>query len=770
MKFPYTCIFIICLLCAFSATAQVCSLTISGKVMDDNGSLPGATIAIKGTTQVTATDADGNFRLVGICQGSVTLQISYIGFQTKEYRLNLRRDEQLSIQLQADAKQLGEVVLRVSRVGNTPVQSISVLEMQDLEKTRGQSLGEALKIIPGLNSIQTGPTISKPVIHGLHSNRIVIYNAGVRQEGQQWGSEHAPEIDPFIANRIIVVKGAASVMYGADALGGVILVEPEHLHYGDGTTGNLYMLGLTNGRQGIVSGNLEGSPFKNFRMRFQGTLREAGNARTPNYFLANTGIKEANAALIMGYQKERFKTEFYGSVFTSKIGIFQGSHIGNLTELRQVFERGEPFLQPGFTYAIERPNQDVTHFILKSESHYVFDGLGKLCLQYAWQQNKRSEFDLHKPFNDSLAALNKPQLAFDLTTQTLDILLEHNPIGRINGKIGVNGIFQQNFYDGRFLIPFFDSYAAGAYIIERLNTQKWDFEVGLRADYKYMVTTLRENNQIINPDFNFSSVSGTLGATHRLNEKTSLQATVARAWRAPSINELFTDGVHHGSASYEKGDRNLKEEQAFNFTTGINYQSERFSVDAGMYLNFIDDYIYLKPLPDPVLSLRGAFPAFEYTQVDARFFGGDFTSKIKLIGNLDLISKFSFVRAKNTETNIFLELIPADKLSNTLSLELRDTKTFTNTSLEFTGTWVGKQNLVNEASDFVPPPAAYALFNVDINSTVQLGKQSVLFGFSVQNLFNTRYRDYLNRFRYFADDTGINAAFKLQIPFGKSNN
>lgn len=753
------------MLCVISTSAQVCSFSISGKVSDDNGPLPGATIAIKGTPKITSSDAEGNFKLFDICQGQVTLQISYIGFQTKEYRLNLRRDEQLNISLEADAKQLGEVVLRVSRIGSKPVQTISVLEASQLESTRGQSLGEALKVIPGLNSIQTGPTISKPVIHGLHSNRVVIYNAGVRQEGQQWGSEHAPEIDPFIANRIIVVKGAASVMYGADALGGVILVEPEHLHYGDPLTGNLYMLGLTNGRQGIVSGNIEGSPFKNFRMRLQGTLREAGNARTPNYFLANTGVKEANAALIMGYEKERFKTEFYGSVFTSKIGIFQGSHIGNLTELRQVFERGEPFLQPGFTYAIERPNQDVQHFILKSESHYIFDGLGKLCLQYAWQQNKRSEFDLHKPFNDSLAALNKPQLAFDLTTQTLDILLEHNPIGRLNGKVGISGIFQQNFYDGRFLIPFFDSYSAGAYVIERYVTPKWEFEAGLRADYKYMTTTLRENNQIINPDFNFSSVSGTLGATHRVNDKTSLQATIARAWRAPSINELFTDGVHHGSASYEIGDRNLKEEQAITITSGINYQSERFSIDAGMYLNSINDYIYLKPLPNPVLSLRGAFPAFAYTQVDAQFFGGDFTSKIKLIGKLDLTTKFSFVRAKNTQTNDFLELIPADKLSNTLSLALPNSKAFSNTSIDFTGTWVGKQNLVNEAADFVPPPAAYALFNVDVASSINLGKQEVKLGFSIQNLFNTRYRDYLNRFRYFADDTGINAAFRLQIPF-----
>jgi len=175
-------------------------------------------------------------------------------------------------------------------------QTQSVLSGADLDKTRGKSLGEALKSVNGVTGLQSGASIVKPVINGLHSNRILIMNNGVRQEGQQWGSEHAPEIDPFLATQITVIKGASGVRYGSDAMGGVVLLEPPPLRAKPGMGGEVNLVGYSNSHQGVASGFLEGSPaaVPGLGWRLQGTAKKAGATETPRYFLNNTGFEEFN--------------------------------------------------------------------------------------------------------------------------------------------------------------------------------------------------------------------------------------------------------------------------------------------------------------------------------------------------------------------------------------------------------------------------------------------------------------------------------------------
>lgn len=769
-------LFIIIFLFPPLAYSQNCTYTLFGSIRDRGTKTvsPGASIRIKETEQSVITDNDGHYHFERLCSGRYTLLISNVGYESAEISVNLLRDKEIDIFLTVKVIELETVNVMGSKMDNKPVQTNSKLDGKALEMTRGESLGNALSRVPGMSTIQTGPSISKPVIHGLHSNRVLIYNAGVRQEGQQWGSEHAPEIDPFIANQLTVVKGASSVMYGADAIGGVILVEPAPLNFRPGISGEVNLIGMSNNGLGLFSGMLEGTLANKefFSWRVQGTLKAAGNSRTPDYYLRNTGFNERNASVQFGYKKNRFNTDLYASTFNSQLGIFTGSHNGSTTDLLNAIERDQPLSsdQSSLLYTIGRPNQIAHHNVAKLRSGYLVEGLGKLNLQYSYQKNSREEYDLIRRSSE-----DNYQLRFDLTTQALDLFLDHEPLAGFTGRIGVSNMFQQNFYDGRYLIPFFDSYSGGLYLIEKRVISNWELEAGVRYDYKWMQARLRENvldssSPEITPEFNFNQVSGTLGATYNMGKGYQLTSTLAKAWRPPAINELFSNGVHHGSATFEKGDANLKEESSINLTAGITKQGDKFTAEISGYLNRFDEYIYLKPSLTPVLTIRGAFPAFEYVQVDAQFTGADFLASWQINNLISVSGKYSFVRAYNTVSNQHLEFIPADRFSGNLSFSLPDSKVFKATSVELTTVRIAKQDLVQATQDFAPVPEAYTLFNMDLASSVPAFGQSWKVSLSIQNVFNTRYRDYLNRFRYYADDTGRNLVFRLKVPFGKVNN
>jgi iron complex outermembrane receptor protein len=754
------------------SVAQSCTYLIFGSVKDgkDRSILPGASIRIIELNQSMAAEEDSHYHFSGLCEGKYTLQVSFLGYKDKEISINVnKKATEINIYLVAETSQLSTVEVTGSRTAEKPLQTSSKLSGAELELTRGQSLGEALKTIPGLNSIQTGPSISKPVIHGLHSNRVLIYNAGVRQEGQQWGSEHAPEIDPFIANQITVVKGAASVMYGSDAIGGVILVEPSPLRHEKGLLAQVNTVGMSNNGQGVLSAMLEGSWGKDqaFSWRTQGTFKIAGNSKTADYYMNNTGFKEYNGALMLGFRKGGFSSDLYASSFNTKIGVFSGAHIGSTTDLLNAINREEPFEsdQTTLSYRIGRPSQLIRHHILKLKSSYAIASLGNLNAQYSYQQNNREEYDVVRQSN-----ANNYQLKFDLSTQTADVFLDHKPIKGIRGRVGLNGMFQHNFYDGRYLIPFFDSYSGGAYLIERWTKDKVSVEGGIRYDYKWMKARLRENvldnnSPEIRPEFNFNQVSGTIGGSYSLSNNYKLSITIAKAWRPPAINELFSNGVHHGSASFEKGDFNLREESSLNLTAGISKTQGRLTGEASVYLNSINNYIYLKLGSAPVLTVRGAFPSFQYVQVDARFTGADFLSAYQFNKTFNTRLKYSFVRAYEIGSDRHLEFIPSDRLSLTTGFRLPDLKNFKNSSLDLTGSHAARQWRVKAEQDYAPTPEAYNLFNINLSTHIPLAGNQASISFSCWNLFNTAYRDYLNRFRYYADDTGRNFIIRLQLPF-----
>jgi iron complex outermembrane receptor protein len=424
-----------------------CACFIRGIVKDQHSGQPvvGATVLLIGKNTGVFTDAEGRYEIRNLCPGTYQLEARIIGFQVYKHTIDLTTGHEENVDLEEQEVHLQDVEITAHRTDAPASQPLTILSGNDLEQTRGQSLGESLKGITGVTTMQTGSSIAKPVIHGLHSNRILIMNNGVRQEGQQWGSEHAPEIDPFVATRMSVIKGAAGVRYGSDAIGGVILVEPEELPFNKPLSGEVNLVGFSNGRQGVASSTLQGGikGLSGFGWRAQGTIKRGGNIRTPNYFLDNTGISEKNFSIGAGYRKKGFGIDLFYSRFDTQIGIFSGSHIGSVTDLLNVIKNGKPFLESDFTYKIGRPNQNVTHDLLKAETHYHFKDGNRLQWTVAQQINNRNEYDLHVPRNDSIASLNQPELTFKLNTLTNDVIWDHKPIaGKITGQIGISTLYQ----------------------------------------------------------------------------------------------------------------------------------------------------------------------------------------------------------------------------------------------------------------------------------------------------------------------------------------
>lgn len=752
------------------AVSQSCTYKLSGHVedVDTKEKLFAATATIKENGKQIITDDKGDFLFTGLCAGQYTLQVTHVSCDTVEKKIVLTKDYHIDVLMPHTRKVLGDVVIDAQKgISNTGYKK--ELTGKALEETKGLSLAEALSKINGVTMLQTGSTISKPVIHGLHSNRILTINNGVRQEGQQWGNEHAPEIDPFIADKLIVIKGVDELRYGSDAIGGVILVEPKPLRNKLGYAAEINTAYFTNNRQYVFSGVFEEQLKKQpaFRYRVQGTYKRGANAATPDYRLNNTGSEEKNFSITAGWKKEKFNTELFYSRFATKVGIFTGSHIGNLTDLLNAIAADKPndvFLGQN-TYQIQRPYQDVTHHLIKSKT-ILYKGEHKFTALLAGQFNHRKEFDIVR------SSTNKnPQLDLSIYTFTEDLNWEHPRKNSFSGMAGIAMMQQDNNYKGRYFIPNYFAYSFGGYYIEKWSKHKWELQAGIRYDNKSINTTrLKFNSDTINYNFNYSTFASSFNAIYKPTDNWRLNTNISLASRAPYVNELLSDGIHHGTATYERGDITLKPEHSVNISTGINYQhpSRDFNIDVLLYSNSINNFIYQQPMPNnPVLTIAGAFPLLEYKQTDAVLRGFDISTMIKPMPAIEWVAKFSYLHARNKKLNDWLILMPANRVSNEITYTIKDGKKITNTYISAEVMNVMQQkNIpsdVNGKEDYKVPPSAYTLVNLNASVTIPVYNKPVTLSVGVKNLLNTVYRDYLNSMRYFADEMGRNISLRLKI-------
>lgn len=773
-----------------SLTVKSDEYRLYGKVVDAKTQelLFGATVVALPLKRGTTTKLNGTYSLL-LPKGNYEIQVRFVGYRTAQIRLTLTSDKELNIALEPDVIKTEEITVSTDREKERlmeSTQSLDVITKEDLDAHRGQTFGESLKNLAGVSVLQTGASISKPVIRGLHSQRVLIINAGVRQEGQQWGAEHAPEIDPFSPSEIYILRGAASVLYGSDAIGGVIRLDMKPLPSSKALLGEFSLNMFSNNRQGAASGFLEGGFDTGFGWRLQGSLRKAGDYATPSYTLSNSGFQEQNFSTSLGLTKDFGRFTLHFSRFDTEIGIFSGSHIGNTTDLLNAILRGNPASDSPFSYTIDLPKQAITHYLFSLHSEIPLR-LGKLEARYGWQFNHRREFDLHRGRRRATLE-DPPAYELNLWTYNADIKFHHQPLGQMIGTVGISGSTQFNTNNGTsFLIPNFEAYTGSIFLFEELVYENWILNGGFRYDYRTQTAYTFPNSRFLqsNAQRNFQTATLSTGVVYQLLPALSLAFNAGTAWRPPSINELYSYGVHHGTAQFEIGDSTLSVEQSLNIDGTLRYESSRFSAEVSVYRNSISNFIYLFPLVEPVVSVRGAFPSFRYEQANARLYGIDASFKWLMFVDLRIEATLSAVRADNLERREPIYQMPSDRLTLLAHYHLPDGSLLKESFLEIGMTLVRRQNRfptlpVPETfppffpdkaayreylSLLVVPPAGYALFNFSAGTKISIAKQSLLLSLSIENLLNQRYRDYLSRFRYFADDVGRNIILRFNIPF-----
>lgn len=748
--------------------------TLSLIVEDKAGQpLPSAVVHFVGKHFVS--DAKGRVNIPNLAKGKYPIKVNYLGFLDYEAIIAIPAANPYRVVMQEEVNQLTGTTL-IGHVAK-PVTASETIDKPKLQQKSGEELAKVLTTVAGVSMIQTGATIAKPVIHGLHSNRILILNNEVRQEGQQWGADHAPEIDPAVADKITVIKGADAVRYGSDALGGVVVIAPNQLPYGDGLHGQLSPSFASNGRKSATTLKLEsGLPgLLHWAWRVQGTLKRSGDVHTADYMLNNTAAAEANFSAAIGLRQEAGSAELFYSRYENESGVFYGSHIGNLDDLLARFEIGRPLTTYPFSYSIEAPKQKVIHHLLKAKAYYFLPFGGKLTAQYAFQKDIRQEFSVRRLDRTRIPALN-----MWLTTHLAEIFWENMDTQYWKTLVGGSFSLQDNYNQpGTGVVPVIPNFASvgyGAFAIEKYHKDNWNAEAGLRYDYKYLSADGYDMySQRYGGEHDFHNITYSLGGAWQATPHTALSSNIGVAWRAPQVNELYSSGLHHGAGTYNLGEASLSPETGAKWITSLSYTHPERGIylTADAYVQLIKNYIYDYPTGETRTLFSGVYPIFQYTQADALFRGVDIDASLRLAQwgaftqRLSYGLRGSVVFANELKTDRYFPFIPAPRLSQSLEWKAQPKGLFQTLEASIGHTFVAKQTRFEPSQELVATtPDAYHLFEAAVGGTIAIGEQQTLsVRLSCENLFNQLYKEYTNRFRYYAHDLGRNVYLRLNYNF-----
>lgn len=757
-----------------TSSRRECQFAIRGRVVDRDVETPigGAVIVSSAFEQSVRTAADGGFRIENLCIGEVPLTVSKTGFEPGETTVSVPFEGELLVRL-------GYVMQTVTITAPLadPLAELGFrdeIDGQDLLETRGLSLADALRDASGVQVVRSG-AVAKPVIDGFFGNRILILNDGLRHHGQLWSLDHAPEVDPFGANRLTVVRGAEGVRYGTDAIGGVILIEPPPFIDPDDPVivrGEGNLVGMVNGLQGIANlGLATVVPWlPELSVRARGSVKKAGSLYAPTFPLDNTGAEEFSGEGALRYRGQGWLASATVRYFESRYGIFPGIRVESRRDFEDAITRDEPrnvrFYE--FSYDIERNLSQVDHLYARGEINLDVGSWGTLALLYGYQDNDRREFEVPR------VPTTEPQLVFRLESHALELTLDHR-FSDFVGVVGVSGLLQNNDFEGvRRLIPDYDRTIIGAFALERYRGENFDLAVGLRYERQSMdverpTAIDPDNNPPERFDLDFEAVMATLGASYTPDPAWTFDMHLAAASRIPTPNELFIDGLVPGEPWFELGNPDLSPETTFNVGLGIGFAHRWLDAEVTAYVHVISDYIYRVPLfEDGVLvfqeGVRGGAPASEYRNIDALFAGGTVEFAVHPFEWIEWTSRATYVRARNLRDGSFIVNVPTDRYENRLTYRPPKLGPLYDNAVWLESMVVLEQFESDPVVDLARPPPTYHLLNAGLATAFSLGPQEIRANVDLHNLLNTRYRDYISRLRFFADEPGFNAIVRLSFP------
>ncbi len=780
--------------------------TLSGLVTDaaSHSPIPGAAIYIPDVKKGTATDAEGRYLIDNLPRGAFLVEITFVGYSSLIQRVQISGPTVFNAELHDAVVELNEVVVtgmsHSSELRNNPL-PIATVNNRELTENTSTNIIDNISKKAGVNQITTGPAISKPVIRGLGYNRIITLFDGIRQEGQQWGDEHGIEVDEYSVDRVEIVKGAGSVMYGSDGLGGVLnLLGPKPVTAGSivGKWSSNYQ--TNNGMIGnslMTAGNISG-----LYWQLRGSWKDAhdySNAYDGHVF--NSGFRERDVNGFVGMTKSWGYTQFNASSFHQYLGLVEGDRdsTGRFTRLKNI--GGQPITEPVSdqdlnTYHLFVPRQEIHHLRLSNTSN-IYLGSSRIQVNAGYQRNQRMEF------GDAIDE-QKKNLYFDLNVINYNITYFFQEGKKWQVSAGTSGMSQHSLNKGvEFLIPEYRSFDWGAFGFARRKVGKVDLAAGLRGDQRRLsvdalyldengnpTTNTSANKKFESASLVFGNFSGSAGITYPVDTHLIAKLNASRGFRAPNIAELASNGRHEGSLRYEYGNYNLKAESSLQVDASLLFSSTHISAELSIFQNEISNYIYTRKLlsrsgADSIPDPSEPVPAYQYVQGTARLRGGEFLIDFHPhpLDWLHFENSFSFVHAVNTsaghnDSTRYLPYIPAPRFQSELRGNIASLgKRIVNAYAKIEFVYVGAQHEVLLENHTETPTPSYALWNAGAGADAIGAKGTTLFSIfiSINNIFDAAYQNHLSRLKYGAENlvtgrTGVfnmgrNISLRLVVPF-----
>ncbi|CAN5605681.1 TonB-dependent receptor [soil metagenome] len=740
---------------------------INGIVTDEN-SLPlsNVKISIEELSFSAYSNSNGIFSFKNLPDSTFQLSFSKAGYLTKTASSGSTDDLVITLQQSLIETATIDVISSFNPIDiSNSSFSITEINTRTVGRLRSSNLANTIKNIPGIDNLSTGNDLGKPVLRGLTSQSVLIVEDGVKQESQQWGDEHTPEVSLFNVSSIQILRGPASLVYGSDGIGGVINIQSISPEFSEKKTGIAYgqldLGSFSNTRMG--SGDISlGYGLRNFGIKGSFGYRKSGNIRTPDGVLTvnvPTGERTFSQVLINGGELSNSSTEEYeGNINASLKESF-----GNIDLKFSNFHR-EPRLHDADPEATGNQKINSNNYQLKGE----FPLNKKLSIEsiLSYENHRRIEYESAEDKQNDIRALD-----LNLDNILTDVKLHHIISDKIEGAAGLSYIYQKNeSLGGHKLIPNYNSGSAGGYLFERYTEKLFSFSLGGRYDTKKLniqQTAFDEGNVLNAQSLNFNSFSGSAGFVLKPLKTFNIFANAGRGWRSPSEFELFVNGEHEGTGRFERGlavvnnSYDPKNEESLNLDLGTRLGTEKFSAEISVYRNTINNFIYPSPTgkSDPVSSL----PIFNILQAKSTFTGYEYNLQYTPKRWLKLTASGDFVESKNEATGDPVPFTPSVK--NYLELKLQGknlSKILYNPYFIFGVKIISSQN---KTDPLEAPTDGYTLLNASVGMDIVLANSVASIDLNCENLADTKYVSNLSRYRYYAMNPGRSIDLKLSVPF-----
>ncbi|WP_041801606.1 TonB-dependent receptor [Flagellimonas ruestringensis] len=741
--------------------------TLSGKILDAETGEPleQVSVYIPQLENGTVTDQNGNYSLKNLPEGNYKLVISYIGFETYSTSIEINSENnQFDYQMSPSAIEMDEVVLSTPfhKLQRENVMKVEQKSMEELKQQGGITLSEGITNIPGVSSVSTGVGIGKPVIRGLSFNRVLVYTQGVRLENQQYGGEHGLGINDAGISSVEVIKGPASLLYGSDALGGVLYLNPEKFEASGETSGDVNMRYFTN-----TLGYNANAGFKTSGEKLKFLVRGA-YATNADYetgdgtSVTNSRFNEADLKTGLAYQASKFKTELRYNYNASELGIPEEIGVQNNDR--------DPLM----------PYQELSTHIISSKNNFFFKK-SSLEATFGYTVNNRKEFEEHHHEEEHEGEEHEGEehteeehaeeeheegegAALDMRLSTLNYNIQFNPQwGKMTTIFGVQGMHQTNENFGEeVLVPNATTNDFGVLATSHIHFNNSDLQIGLRYDLRSIngeesgIEGDEEYIPALNKDFN--SFNAAVGYRMDLTQNVMGRLNLATGFRAPNLSELTSNGLHSGANRVEIGNPDLDSEQNFQVDLALEYGNKHIEAYVNTFYNIINDYIYLEPTGE----FRELDPIYNFQQQNATLYGGEFGFHLHPhpLDWLHLESSYDIVFGE-LEDKSDLPLIPANRWTNTFRVEWNKNQDYKYYAFVTLQTFFDQ----NKVADFETPTSRYNLFNVGVGGDIRIFNQKVGYSITGNNLFDKNYISHLSRLK--ADgiaNIGRNISFNLNIP------